>query len=118
MIQPMKLELVPIPVTNIDHAITFYADQLGFTLDHDVCPGDGMRVVQLTPPGSACSIAFGTGMGEFDVMQPGSIKGLHLVVVDIVAARAVLVERGVAVAKVSAATWPVEKHLHRQDTTS
>lgn len=96
----MKLELVPLPVTDIDRAIRFYADHLGFNLDHDVRPGDGVRVVQLTPPGSACSIAFGSGIGEFDMMQPGSIKGLHLVVADIVAARTLLVERGVDVAEV------------------
>jgi len=93
----MKLELVPIPVSDVDRARAFYVEKLGFNLDHDVQPGNGMRVVQLTPPGSACSIVIGTGITE---MQPGTIKGLHLVVADINEARAALVGRGVAVSEV------------------
>src|SRR5258708_20380440 len=76
----MKLELVPVPVSDVDRAKAFYVDKVGFHLDHDVQPGNGMRVVQLTPPGSACSILLGTGMGEISEMKPGSVKGLHLVV--------------------------------------
>jgi predicted enzyme related to lactoylglutathione lyase len=92
----MKLELVPIPVSDVDRAKAFYADRLGFSVDLDVRPADGVRVVQLTPPGSACSIGFGTGLPVYQA-PPGSIRGLHLVVADIEAARAELVDRGVAV---------------------
>jgi predicted enzyme related to lactoylglutathione lyase len=92
----MKLELVPIPVADVDRAKAFYADRLGFTLDVDVTPADGVRVVQLTPPGSACSVGFGTGVPAYEG-TPGSVRGLHLVVDDIEGARAVLLERGVDV---------------------
>jgi catechol 2,3-dioxygenase-like lactoylglutathione lyase family enzyme len=91
----MKLEVVPLPVTDPDRSLRFYADQVGFVLDHDVRPGNGMRVIQLTPPGSACSIVFGSGMG--DGGTPGSLRNLHLVVADIEAARSQLVARGVGV---------------------
>jgi len=91
----MKLELIPIPVSDIDRGKTFYADKVGFNVDHDVTPADGVRIVQLTPPGSACSIVLGKGIGEFDMMQAGAVKGLHLVVDDIVTAREALVVRGV-----------------------
>jgi predicted enzyme related to lactoylglutathione lyase len=93
----MKLELVPIPVSDVDRAKAFYAEQVGFHADHDVQPGNGMRVVQLTPPGSACSIVIGTGLGEISEMRPGTVKGLHLVVADIHKAREVLAGRGVEV---------------------
>src|SRR5690348_16415258 len=96
----MKLELVPIPVTDVDRAKDFYVNKLGFNADVDVQPGNGMRVVQLTPPGSACSIVIGTGMGEISEMKPGSIKGLHLVVKDVRAVRAALVHRGVTMGEV------------------
>ena len=96
----MKLELVPLPVSDIDRAKAFYVEQVGFHADHDVQPGNGMRVVQLTPPGSACSIVIGTGLGEISAMQPGTIKALHLVVADIHKAREELAGRGVAVGKV------------------
>lgn len=96
----MKLELVPIPVTDIDRAKAFYVDQVGFRSDHDVQPGNGMRVLQLTPPGSACSIVIGTGLGEISAIKPGSIKGLHLVVRNIVEARESLIGRGVEVGAV------------------
>ena len=93
----MKLELVPIPVSDVDRAKIFYADKIGFHVDHDVQPGNGMRIVQLTPPGSACSIVIGTGMGEITDMQPGIIKALHLVVADINQAREALMSQGVQV---------------------
>ena len=96
----MKLELVPIPVSDVDRARAFYVEKLGFNLDHDVQPGNGMRVVQLTPPGSACSIVIGTGMSEISEMRPGSIKGLHLVVADINKAHAEFAGRGVAVSAI------------------
>ena len=96
----MKLELVPIPVTDVDRAKAFYADQLGFTLDVDVAPAEGVRVVQLTPPWSACSIALGTGLAAYEA-PPGSIRGLHLVVADIEGARAELIGRGVDVGEVT-----------------
>jgi predicted enzyme related to lactoylglutathione lyase len=96
----MKLELVPVPVTDVDRAKAFYVDTLGFTLDVDVRPVEGMRVVQLTPPGSACSIVMGTGMGPITDMAPGSLKGLHLVVADIEASRAELVDRGLEIGEV------------------
>ena len=96
----MKLELVPIPVTDIDRAKTFYVERLGFVEDVDVQPAAGVRVVQLTPAGSACSIGMGTGLPAYDEMAPGTIKGLHLVVADIEQARAELVGRGVEVGAV------------------
>ena len=95
----MKLELVPIPVADVDRAKAYYADQLGFVVDVDVSPADGVRVVQVTPPGSHCSIGFGTGLGVYEG-PPGSIRGLHLVVADIQGARAELVGRGVDVGPV------------------
>ncbi len=96
----MKLELVPIPVKDVDRAKAFYVEKVGFHADHDVTPGNGMRVVQLTPAGSACSIVIGTGLGEISNMQPGSVKALHLVVEDIAAARASLLDRGVEVGEI------------------
>jgi predicted enzyme related to lactoylglutathione lyase len=94
----MKLELVPIPVSDVDRAKAFY-EQLGFLVDVDVRPADGVRVVQLTPPGSACSIGMGTGLPVYQA-PPGSIRGLHLVVADIEQARADLIGRGVDVGDV------------------
>jgi len=87
-----KLELVVVPVSDVDRAKGFYSEQVGFVVDVDRQAGDKFRVVQLTPPGSACSIAIGTGLVD---APPGSAKGLQLVVSDIQAARAELVERGV-----------------------
>jgi len=98
----MKLELVPIPASDVDRAKAFYVDKVGFHLDHDVQPGNGMRVIQLTPPGSSCSILLGTGMGEISDMKPGSIKGLHLVVADVGQAREALISRGVEVGEIVA----------------
>ena len=97
----MKLELVPIPVSDIDCAKAFYVDKIGFQLDHDVQPRDGMRVLQLTPPGSSCSIVLGAGLGEISKMTPGSVKALHLVVSNIVEARQALLGRGVEVGEVT-----------------
>lgn len=96
----MRLEVVPVPVTDIDRARDFYANQVGFNLDHDTFPNDGVRVVQLTPPGSGCSIVMGTGLGEISDMPPGMIRGLHLVVQDIAEVRDLLLERGVTVSEI------------------
>ncbi|MEO6652704.1 MAG: VOC family protein [Ilumatobacteraceae bacterium] len=95
----MKLELVPIPVADIERAKAFYVEQIGFDVDHDVEPAAGVRIVQLTPPGSACSIVLSSGLPGLGG-EAGSIRGLHLVVVDISAARADLVARGVDVGDV------------------
>ena len=92
-----RLELVIVPVSDVDRAKAFYADQLGFALDVDHRAGDAFRVVQLTPPGSACSIAVGTGITD---AAPGSARGLHLVVPDIETAQAELAGRGVDVGEV------------------
>lgn len=94
----MKLEVVMVPVTNVDASIDFYKNKLGFTLDHDIKPGNGMRIIQLTPPGSACSIVFGEGMGG--LAAPGSIKNTHLIVKDMVSARKQLAEKGVAISDI------------------
>jgi predicted enzyme related to lactoylglutathione lyase len=96
----MKLELVPVPVSDVDRAKAFY-EKAGFTLGVDTRPSEGMRVVQFTPPGSACTIVFGTGMGDLTAMKPGSVKGLHLVVDDINTARSALVKRGVEVGEIT-----------------
>lgn len=93
----MKLELVNVPVNDVDKAKRFYSEQVGFVIDHDTRINDEMRIVQLTPPGSACSIAVSAGMIE---MAPGSIAGLQLVVDDIVAVRDNLIARGVKVTTV------------------
>jgi catechol 2,3-dioxygenase-like lactoylglutathione lyase family enzyme len=91
------LEVVVVPVADVDRAKAFYADQLGFNVDHDTLISDDMRIVQLTPPGSGCSVVIGKG---FNDMQPGSLKGLQLVVRDLYAAHAQLVEHGVPVSDV------------------
>ena len=96
----MKLELVILPVADVDRAKTFYRDRLGFVEDVDVQPAPGVRVVQLTPPGSGCSIGIGTGLPVYDEMAQGSVKGLHLVVADIDQARAELADRGVDIGPV------------------
>ncbi len=95
----MKLELVPLPVSDIERSIAFYAGVLGFTKDVDVEPSEGVRVVQLTPEGSHCSIGFGLGLDVY-AGEPGSLRGLHLVVDDIDEARSELVRRGVDVGEV------------------
>lgn len=98
----MKLELVPVPVADVDRAKAFYVEKLGFNLDHDHRVSDEIRFVQLTPPGSACSIAIGTGLSE---MAPGSIKGLQMVIDDAQAAHDELAARGVEVSDVQVMPW-------------
>ena len=97
-----RLELVQVPVTDVDQAKAFYVDRVGFVADHDHQVSDEVRFVQLTPPGSACSIALTTGAHE---MRPGSIEGLQLVVDDAAAARAELVGRGVEASEVQEFPW-------------
>jgi len=97
-----KLELVAIPVSDVDRAKAFYTEKAGFHADHDHQVSDEVRFVQLTPPGSACSIALGTGIVS---TPPGSVQGLQLVVSDVHAARAELVERGVEVGEVQEFPW-------------
>jgi catechol 2,3-dioxygenase-like lactoylglutathione lyase family enzyme len=97
-----KLELVAIPVTDVDRAKAFYTEKVGFNADHDLQVSDDLRFVQLTPPGSACSIALGTGIVN---TPPGSVQGMQLVVPDIEAARSELVERGVDVSEVQVLDW-------------
>ncbi|HEY0387539.1 MAG TPA: VOC family protein [Gaiellales bacterium] len=94
----MRLELVPLPVDDVDASKAFYAEQAGFAVDHDIRPGNGMRVVQLTPPGSACSIVIGSGMGAPSTQ--GRVRNIHLVVDDISDARSALVKRGVDVGEI------------------
>jgi predicted enzyme related to lactoylglutathione lyase len=97
-----KLELVALPVSDVDRAKAFYVDQVGFNADHDHRPSDELRFVQLTPPGSACSIAFGVGLTD---AEPGSVKGLQIVVPDVDAAHRELVERGVDASDVQDFPW-------------
>jgi catechol 2,3-dioxygenase-like lactoylglutathione lyase family enzyme len=92
-----KLEVVVVPVSDVDRAKQFYSEQVGFNVDVDQKIGENFRVVQLTPPGSACSVTIGVGLAD---MPPGSVKGLQLVVADIEAARAELVSRGVEVSPI------------------
>jgi catechol 2,3-dioxygenase-like lactoylglutathione lyase family enzyme len=98
----MKLELVPVPVSDVDRAKAFYTEKIGFNADHDYQVTDELRFVQLTPPGSACSIAIGTGLTE---MAPGSIKGLQMVVADIQEARDELARRGAEVSEIEVHPW-------------
>jgi predicted enzyme related to lactoylglutathione lyase len=98
-----RLELVQVPVSDVDRAIEFYVDKVGFQLDHDHKVSDEMRFVQITPPGSGCSIALGTGLGV--EMEPGQQKGLQVVVDDIEAAHAELSGRGVEVSEVQDFPW-------------
>jgi catechol 2,3-dioxygenase-like lactoylglutathione lyase family enzyme len=97
-----KLELVAVPVADVDRAKAFYADQVGFHADHDHQVSDTLRFVQLTPPGSACSIALGTGITD---VAPGSVAGLQLVVADIEVARAHLVAAKVEVSEIEDLPW-------------
>ena len=97
-----RLELVQVPVSDVDRAKAFYTDKAGFNADHDHQVSDELRFVQLTPPGSPTSIALGTGLSD---MPPGSVQGLQMVVPDIDAARAELVERGVDVSEVQHFPW-------------
>jgi len=95
----LKLELIPLPVSDVERSIAFYADKLGFTKDVDVQPGEGVRIVQLTPEGSGCSVGFGTGLDVY-AGEPGSVRGVHLVVEDLDEARAELIGRGVEVSEI------------------
>jgi predicted enzyme related to lactoylglutathione lyase len=98
----MKLELVILPVSDVDRAKAFYTDKAGFNADHDVTVSEEIRFVQLTPPGSACSIAVGKGIAEG---EPGSVKGLQVVVADIEATRAGLAARGMEVSEIADLPW-------------
>lgn len=98
----MKLELVAVPVSDVDRAKAFYTDRIGFNADHDQTVSDEIRFVQLTPPGSACSIAIGKGIVEG---EPGSVRGLQMVVADIEAAHADLVARGAEVSEIQDLDW-------------
>ena len=97
-----KIELVAIPVSDVDRAKAFYTEKVGFNADHDHRISDEVRFVQLTPPGSACSIALGTGISQ---SEPGSVQGMQMVVSDINSAYAELVERGVEVSEVQEFDW-------------
>ena len=113
-----KLELVVVPVGDVDRAKAFYTDQAGFELLVDHRAGESFRVVQLTPPGSACAIAIGSGITD---AEPGSVRGLHLVVTDIVSACARLRDRGVEVGElrhIEAGVWASGVHPERRDYNS
>jgi catechol 2,3-dioxygenase-like lactoylglutathione lyase family enzyme len=97
-----KIELVAIPVTDVDRAKAFYVDQVGFNADHDIQVNDNLRFVQLTPPGSACSVVLGTGITE---MAPGSQRGVQIVIADADAAREQLVSKGVEASDVDEQPW-------------
>ena len=97
-----KLELISIPVSDVDRSIAFYAEQVGFHLDHDHHVSDELRFVQITPPGSGCSISFGVGIST---KEPGSVEGLQVVVADVEAARAQLVGNGVDASEVQDYPW-------------
>ena len=109
----MKLELVPMPVSDIDRAKAFYVEKLGFNADHDTRPNETVRVVQLTPPGSACSIVLTEGLPDIE-MPPGSQRGLHLVVEDVRKVREVLAGRGVEVGEVVEYPQGI-KYVHLSD---
>ncbi len=98
----MKLELVIVPVTDVDRAKAFYTEKIGFHADHDQTVNENIRFVQLTPPGSACSIAIGKGL---TTMQPGSLEGLQMVVSDVKAIREELVKRGAEVSEIDVQAW-------------
>ena len=108
----IKLELVIIPVTDVDRARDFYVDRIGFHLDHDHTVSDEVRFVQLTPPGSACSIAFGKGLTD---AAPGSVKGLQAVVADADEVRADLLRRGAEVSEVQDLAWGSFVHFPDPD---
>ncbi len=107
-----KLELIFVPVTDVDRAKAFYVDQVGFHADHDQQVNDALRFVQLTPPGSACSIAIGTGITP---MEPGSQKGLQVVVEDAQAARDQLLAKGVEATEVDVQPWGSFVFFHDPD---
>lgn len=107
----MKLELVPVPVSDVDRAKRFYVEQVGFNLDHDFPVREGLRFVQLTPPGSACSIVVGEGI---TTSAPGSAQGLLLKVTDIDGLRAELAGRGIEISEVRQEEWGA-RHAYFQD---
>ena len=114
----LKLELVLVPVSDVDRAKDFYVEKVGFKLDVDHRASEAFRIVQMTPPGSACSITIGTGITD---AAPGSVRGLHLVVSDIEAARAELVERGADVSEIrhlAASGWETGPDPKRSDYNS
>jgi catechol 2,3-dioxygenase-like lactoylglutathione lyase family enzyme len=111
----MKLEVVHVPVSDVDRAKAFYTEQIGFNADHDHQVNDELRFVQLTPPGSACSIAIGTGLTK---MEPGSLEGLMMVVADAQAARDELSQRGVAVSEIDVQPWGSFVHFSDPDGNS
>ena len=111
----LRLEVVQVPVADVDRAKTFYTENVGFHTDHDTRLSDAVRVVQLTPPGSACSIVIGTGLSD---MKPGSVEGLQLTVTDMDAARGELVDRGLEVSDVRVLGRPGRpgfKHAYFRD---
>ena len=107
-----KLELVSVPVSDVDRAKAFYTEQVGFVADVDMRVSDEIRFVQVTPPGSACSIAFGHGI---TTAEPGSVEGLQVVVADVRAARAELLERGVEASEVQDFPWGSFVYFHDPD---
>jgi catechol 2,3-dioxygenase-like lactoylglutathione lyase family enzyme len=111
----LKLELIAVPVTDVDRAKAFYVDQLGFIADADQVVSEEVRFVQLTPPGSACSIAIGRGLTS---MAPGSLDGLQAVVADVAATRRQLTERGVEVSEVEELPWGSFARLQDPDGNS
>jgi catechol 2,3-dioxygenase-like lactoylglutathione lyase family enzyme len=111
----MKLEVVHVPVSDVDRAKAFYTEKIGFNADHDHQVNDELRFVQLTPPGSACSIAIGTGLTK---MQPGSIEGLMMVVADVQAARHELMQRGTEVSEIDVQAWGSFVYFRDPDGTS
>jgi predicted enzyme related to lactoylglutathione lyase len=110
-----KLELVYVPVTDVDRAKAFYADQVGFHLDNDATVSPELRFIQLTPPGSACSISMGIGLTD---AEPGSVRGLQLVVDDIQAAHDELAGRGVEVSEIDVQPWGSFVHFSDPDGNS
>jgi catechol 2,3-dioxygenase-like lactoylglutathione lyase family enzyme len=115
MTMEMLLAVVQVPVSDVDRARDFYADRVGFSVDHDTRISEEVRVTQLTPPGSGCSIVIGTGLTQ---MEPGSVEGLQLTVRDMDAVRAGLIERGVEVSEVEELGrpgGPAFKHAHFSD---
>lgn len=111
----MKLELVMIPVADVDRAKAFYTEKIGFHADHDQRVSESLRFVQLTPPGSACSIAFGEGISN---MKPGSVAGLLMVVADVRAVREELLKRGAPVSEIDVQAWGTFAYFSDPDGNS
>lgn len=111
----MKLEVVPVPVSDVDRAKAFYTDKIGFHADHDHQVREGLRFVQLTPPGSACSIVIGVGMTN---TPPGSLEGLLMVVSDVKAVREELFQRGVDISEIDVQPWGIFAYFRDPDGNS